>query len=351
MNAHLILKKQRYKCRHCGGTFTLNTPIVNKYCFISNNTRLSIILDASKKISECDIAKSNNVSHSTVNRIINSSYEVHNPFHKELPENLCFDEFKSVKSAVGAMSFIYCNADTSDIFDIVEDRRLSSLYRYFMRFPQDSRDKVKRVVIDMYKPYMQLIKEVFPKAKIIIDKFHIVQLISRALNKTRITVMNQNKQNYTKLKRYWKLLLKYRADIDTGEYRRYLCYKQWMCEEDVLNDLLCIDSELNNTYELYQDLLRSIKTKNIAKFNRIIDDYKKGVYKNISGYMITSMATIISHQDMILNTLESTYHNGVIEGLINKIKVIKRIAFGYRSFYHFKARILMIQGLSKLKTA
>ena len=60
----------------------------------------------------------------------------------------------------------------------------------------------------MYSPYISLIKDVFPKAQIIIDKFHIYQLFSRALNKTRIKVMNQDKKNYNKLKKYWKLLLK-----------------------------------------------------------------------------------------------------------------------------------------------
>jgi len=62
--------------------------------------------------------------------------------------------------------------------------------------------------MDMYSPYIQLVKAVFPNATIIMDRFHIVQLISRALNKTRIAVMNQDKVNYRKFKRYWRLFLK-----------------------------------------------------------------------------------------------------------------------------------------------
>lgn len=46
----------------------------------------------------------------------------------------------------------------------------------------------------------------------------------------------------------------------------------------------------------------------------------------------------------------SEYTNGLIEGINNKIKVIKRIAFGYHSFVHFKNRILITQGMLKLKT-
>ncbi len=46
----------------------------------------------------------------------------------------------------------------------------------------------------------------FPNAKIIIDKFHLTQLISRSLNKIRIKVMNKDKKNPRKLKRYWRLI-------------------------------------------------------------------------------------------------------------------------------------------------
>ena len=52
--AYLRLKKQRFLCKHCGHTFTASTSIVPPHCFISNNTRLSIVLDAKMKTSEKD---------------------------------------------------------------------------------------------------------------------------------------------------------------------------------------------------------------------------------------------------------------------------------------------------------
>ena len=54
----------------------------------------------------------------------------------------------------------------------------------------------------------------FPNAQIIIDTFHLVQLISRSLNKTRIRSMKSNKPAYNKIKRYWKLILKDRNELD-----------------------------------------------------------------------------------------------------------------------------------------
>lgn len=115
---------------------------------------------------------------------------------------MCFDEFKSVKSAKGAMSFIFCDSETGRILDIVEDRRLHVLNDYFLRYSKAARNSVKTIVIDMYSPYISLVKSIFPKSKIIIDKFHIIQLFSRALNKTRIKIMNldKDKKNYNKLK-------------------------------------------------------------------------------------------------------------------------------------------------------
>src|SRR5690606_21151272 len=114
-NTYLKLKKQRYYCKHCESTFTLTTDVVAKNCCISNNTKAAIALHAKEKISEKDIAKHHNVSHSTVNRIINSFYNYFKPNFTYLPKHLCFDEFKSVKSAAGAMSFIFCDAKTGKI--------------------------------------------------------------------------------------------------------------------------------------------------------------------------------------------------------------------------------------------
>ena len=57
--------------------------------------------------------------------------------------------------------------------------------RYFSYYTHEVRSKVKLIVIDMYSPYDSLIKVMFPNANIIIDKFHLINLISTSLNKTR----------------------------------------------------------------------------------------------------------------------------------------------------------------------
>lgn len=292
-------------------------------------------------------AKNHNVSHSTVNRVIDAFYDYYKPKFNYLPKHLCFDEFKSVKAASGAMSFIFCDSETGEIVDIVEDRRLRVLKNYFLQYSKAARLSVETIVIDMYSPYISLIKEVFPKAKIIIDNFHILQLFSRALNKTRISVMNKDKQNYNKLKKYWKLLLKDHTAVDFDNYTYHRCFKNQMRQIDIINYLLDLDSELRASYKLYQNIRYCIKHRDFDLLVRTLN----GNITQVSNYMKTSVRTIKKYLEYVNNTLKYDYNNGVLEGLNNKIKVIKRIAFGYRCFYHFKNRILITQGLARLKTA
>lgn len=346
-HTYLKLKKQRYNCKHCQSTFTLKTNVVNANCCISINTKVAIALNAQDKISEKDIAKNHNVSHSTVSRVIDNFYDYYKPNFNYLPAHLCFDEFKSVKSAAGAMSFIFCNSETGEIVDIVEDRRLHVLKNYFLQYSKKARDSVKTIVIDMYSPYISLIKEVFPNTKIIIDKFHIIQLFSRALNKTRIRVMNRDKKNYNKLKKYWKLLLKDHSKIDSIHFTYHRSFKKLMREIDIINYLLALDPELKASYELYQHVRFCIQNKNLNLLKNVFVD-KKHI---VSDYMKTAIDTIRKYIDYVENTLKYDYTNGVLEAINNKIKVIKRIAFGYRSFLHFKNRILINQNLPTIKTA
>mgnify|MGYP003099015751 CR=1 FL=1 len=49
----------------------------------------------------------------------------------------------------------------------------------------------KWFTMDMFSPYYQLAKQLFPNAKIVLDRFHIVQHLSRAMNRVRIQIMNQ----------------------------------------------------------------------------------------------------------------------------------------------------------------
>ena len=337
----LFLKKQRILCHHCKKSFSLKTDLVNFKCRISNITKLSIVVDLTKKRSEKDISIDNNVSPNTVERIMDSYYSEIKLYKHHLPKVLSFDEFKSVKGADGKMSFIMVDGENGKMIDIVQDRKLLSLLKYFSYYTHKARANVKYIVIDMYSPYITLIQKLFPNAKIIIDKFHLTQLISRSLNKARIMVMKNDKKNYNKFKRYWKLILKSRDELNSSKWKKFKCFDNLMTEVDVVDYLINSNERLKNTYQVYQDLLYAFQHNDFNALNSSLNnDYGK-----ISTYMETSIKTLKKFSKYIKNTFNNKYHNGYVEGTNNFIKVIKRIAFGFRNFSRFKARIMICKGL------
>ena len=344
-NVELELTVQRCICKDCKKTFSPSTNVVSDNSNISNNLKYSVALELQKNISLTSTAKRYNISISSVQRIMDNCYSDFKVNKEHLPEAICIDEFKSVKNIDGAMSFVFADYQSKSIIDIVEDRRLHSLTEYFSRFSLEARNNVKYICMDMYTPYISLVNSIFPNAKIVIDKFHIVNLVNRAFNQTRISIMNsiQDDSLKRKFKLFWKSLLKYYPDLCQVNY---YCqsFKRKLSSKDKVDYLLEKSPELEANFNVYQDIIQAIKHNNFKRFESIVKKYLANKEK-ISKKIIIALRTLKKYMKYIENMFESNITNGVIEGLNNKIKSIKRTAFGYSNFSNFKKRILIQAGI------
>ncbi|WP_127849136.1 transposase [Lacticaseibacillus hulanensis] len=122
----------------------------------------------------------------TVQRIIDEEASKHN-YHQQtwLPQHLAFDEFR----ATNQMSFIWGDSDRHEIGGILPARTAYAIKRYFEGFPLKVRKQVRTVSLDLNAGYINLIPQLFPNAKVVVDRFHIVQMVSTALNMVRGQVM------------------------------------------------------------------------------------------------------------------------------------------------------------------
>ena len=338
LTTYLDLTKQRYKCKNCNKKFYATTLEVDYRCHISNQVKLAILNCAKEMMCKSLIARLYNVSDNTVQSIFDTVFYNDTVYKDFLPKAICIDEFTFKKKTY---AFNICNAKNGKTIDLVLDRTTNNLDKYFSHYTEKARKRVKFVVMDMYSPYIDLIKKWFPNAKIIIDLFHIVQLLTKSLNKTRINVMNENKDDRNKFKRYWRFILKSRFDLDTSTWNKFRCFKNLMTETDVVDYLLSKDKFFENSYDLYQDILYHLQHRNYEGFNKVVNKE----YKDISKQIQITLNTLKKYSKYIKNTLEYSYSNGVMERNNNTCKLIKRISFGFKNFRNMKSRIMIITNI------
>ena len=341
-NTILLLDKQRFYCKHCNKTFTASTNVVDFHKQISNDTKLSIILDLMNKGSEKDISIRNNVSTNSTNRILDEiSNDTIIKNNGLLPEILGIDEFNATKDTISKLAFIIVDQTNKNIFDINNSRKSLDIDKYFRNYSKRERDKVKFITLDLYKPYYKLMHSLFRNAILIPDRFHIVIQVRNALDKTRIKFCIKFNPNYTKLKKYWKLILKDKRELDKNNKKYQKCFNKEMSQYDIVNYLLNTNEELYETYQIYQSILYSIDIRNKDIFLSIIN----GKNLKVSKYMKKALKTFKNMKEYIFNAFDYEYSNGIVEGTNNLIKQIKHTACGYRKFKHLKARIMLIKGL------
>lgn len=338
----LILHKQRFFCKHCNNTFIAETNLIDRNKNISNNTELQLNLELMQKQSEKDIAKRLDISVSKIDRKLNeiSSHKVLR--HETLPTSMNWDEFKAAKDTKGKMAFIITNNESGNIFDIKDSRKTYDLEKYFKRYSRKERDKVKHISIDFYSGYISLAEKLFKNADISIDRFHIIIQVYNALNNARIKLCYKNNPNYKKLKDYWKLIVKNERDLsDEKKYSKH--FKKDISQKEIVQYLINTDKTLEATYECYQGIINSLNDKDFNKFKSIITHGNK----NISDKMKQTLKLFNKNIKYIENSFKYDINNGIIEGTNNLIKCLKRIAFGYRKYDHFIARIFLIKGVIK----
>ncbi|MFS9032019.1 ISL3 family transposase [Streptococcus anginosus] len=337
------LKKRRFRCKGCRKMAVAETSLVQKNHQIAAAVKQKIAQLLVEKQAMADIAHRLSISTSTVIRKLKEfKFETN---WQRLPEIMSWDEYSFKK---GKMSFIAQDFNTNEVLAILDGRTQAVIRNHFLRYPRKVRMRVKVMTIDMFSPYYQLAKQLFPHAQIVLDRFHIIQHLSRAMNRVRIQIMNQfdrKSQEYRALKRYWRLL---QQDSRKLSHKRFYrpAFRAHLTNQEILHQLLSYSDQLRQHYELYQLLLFHFQEKQADYFFDLIEENLSAVHPIFQ----TVFRTFLKDRDKITNALELPYSNAKLEATNNLIKVIKRNAFGFRNFDNFKKRILIALNIKRERT-
>lgn len=321
---NIYYRKRRYKCQGCGKQFYEENNFVGRYKRMTKMMTLTILelIQGTKSFTE--VAKTLGISTQTVIRTFDTASYAR---PDELPKVLGIDEFRG---NAGGEKFQVSLTDPENkkVLDILPCRKESELSLYFKGFPKAERDKVQYFVSDMYKPYLRIQESWFPNAVHIVDKYHWVRQLFWAFESIRKREQQKHGKNH-------RLYFKRNRNILTRRFRELNDDDQ----QQVLN-ILYLSSDLS-TAHFYKERMQQILDMDDPKeqkkqFVKLTDGMKQSGIHELERCADTYYRWLKG----ILASFDYKYTNAFTEGMNNKIKVLKRNAYGYRDFSRNRKRIL-----------
>ncbi|MGN1195207.1 MAG: ISL3 family transposase, partial [Acutalibacteraceae bacterium] len=207
---------------------------------------------------------------------------------------------------------------------------------YFKAFPKEERDKVKYFVSDMWKSYSNAADTWFKNATQIVDKYHWIRQVIWAFERIR---KEEQKKLDSKLRRYFKrsrsLLIK-RYD------------KLNKIEKQQVDVMLYYSVNISRAHWYKEAFLKILDCKDPSKAKSALVNWIHNAECCGLKAFENCALTMRNWFNGIVNSLSSPITNGFTEGCNNKIKVLKRNAYGYKNFSRFRNRILHIFSHQKL---
>jgi len=321
----LSLMKRRFRCLWCGKVFTEPDEVFGSRRRSSHRFREYLGQEALHQTVK-RTARKEKVGEGLVRRCVTEEIgrRLEAKGTTETPEFMGLDEF----SVSGRRLYhtAICNLVKGEVMEVVEGQGQQKVEEYLDSLPDPER--VKGVAMDMHEPFRQAVQMCLPQAKVVVDKFHLIRHINRAMDKVRSRLQGGNKKG----KR--RDLFRSRYTLLKGTER----LADW--EKERLNRLFYHYPELKKAWvfkESFRAWYRETDRMRAEERLGLLEERIKGdsppEFKEL-------LHTLTNWREEILSYFDYRITNGFVEGKNNRIKTIKRMAYGYRNMDNFRMRIL-----------
>jgi len=238
---------------------------------------------------------------------------------------LAIDEI-AVKKGHSYMTVVL-DYDTGRVVWMGEGRQIATLDDFFRKMPPAVRKAICAVAIDMWEPYIHCVKHWCKNADIVFDLFHVVKAFNKVIDDIRNEEFRKSDA----------------AGRTTLKGSKYLFLKNWgnlRYEQRVrLDDILAMNARLSTVYWL-KDLLAHLWSYQRVGWARATLSQWCDVARQDGHPALVRFARMLErHEEGILNHCKHAIHTSRLEGDNNKIKVIKRIAYGFHDPDCFALRV------------
>lgn len=255
----------------------------------------------------------------------------HNYAYPDISKVRCIgiDEFAVRKGHV--YKTIVVDLETGHIIYVGDGKGADALDKFWKRVAK-YKARIECVATDLSAAFISAVKTNIPDAKLVFDHFHVKKLVGDAVDKVRRSVYNDQRYSEQKnvIKRSRWLLLRNSEDIKSKGAKKQL------------QDALSINEPLAKAYYLKEEitLVWSQPDKQSARC-WLYGWIQRAIRSEVQQIIKVGMS-MFRHREGILAWYDHRITTAMVEGINNKIKVMKREAYGFTDDRYFKLRLLAL---------
>lgn len=325
---YLLFDIRRFRCPNCHKVFT------ESLSSIAFNQRHTIRFEQ-MVYQECmgqtfqDVARKLSMNWHTVERLFyRKAHEQFQVNAMQFPQVLGVDEISNKKRHKQYL-LVISDLQRNCVIEVLPDRLKETLIQWLYAFPVWVRENISVVSMDLWKPYKQAVQEVLPQAEIVADRYHVTKNLNDVLDKARRAIQRHlPKDVASRLKGLRWVLLKAQEDLDDeGKEKLQAVYE--------LSPML---RRLHQLKERFRSIFEHITDRKQAE--RFLQAWVCEVKQFGCDKLVEFVKTLEHWWEPVLNYFHQRITNGPVEGINNKVKLIKRRAYGYRNVTNFRNRIV-----------
>lgn len=238
----------------------------------------------------------------------------------------------SMRKGRGNFVLVLYDLDTHEVLDVLEDRHKATLKEYLLEHKEDMFSGLEAVCIDMWRPYKNALEEVFPEVEVVVDRFHVMKPVQEAIHErcrdlARLTEDEEEKRNWKK-------------DNRIIVQRSHEAQVLRPSGQQELEDVLKKDPILRRLYWLKEDFREVFQMDQRKNAENALKNWIRRAKYLQTKYLKDALTSITNWKKHILSFVGIRITNGVAEGFNCKIKLVKRMGYGFKNFDHFRLRIL-----------
>lgn len=240
-------------------------------------------------------------------------------------ERIAVDEI-AVKKGHHYMTVVL-DYDSGRVVWMGAGRKTETLAGFFRQMPGQKREAIKAVALDMWEPYIECVKQWCPQADIVFDLFHVVKAFNKVIDKIRNEEHHKAKQ----------------AGDDVLKGTKYLFLRNWgklrFDQRSRLREVLDLNQRLNTVYWLKDFLAYLWSYRLPCRADLAVTEWCEVARDDGHPLLIRFAEMLQRYRYGILNHCKHQIHTSKLEGVNNKIKVIKRTAYGFHDLHYFALKI------------